>query len=631
MFIGMMVYILVFTLVFGQDNILIGVASITALLMLVERDLTTHPIANTVKFSLLNLLSGIAAFAAGFSMWGAIPLNFITMFIISYTLIFNLKNPLYFPFSLQYLFLLAMPVTLSQMPLRLLALVVGAASIMVWQMVKNRKRMTENGDSVIKEVAQSLLEKIDKKLADESADEVSEAIRKSIGSLRALIYDRREEDYYLTDEGRLRLNVSAALEKIDALLEFLEPRHEKGDIIHDVRELLTQIAQEESDEIDGVALSKASEEILESYRTNPPESSTQIRLLNNVDYLTDSLLALQQLSPQKRKIARKFGEIPRKFQKFTLRSGGPRHVTSLKMSYAIRIAIGIAFSGFLMDLFNLEEGRWMMFTVLSVIIPFYEQSHKKMRDRIFATVVGSILVFILFGIFQATSVRLGLLLLAGYLMSYIHVYRYSTIIVTFTAIGFVAMLTGETNFLTVERIGMVLSGIVIALLINKFVLPYRLTDANQHLKEMSNENLGVMLVEAKDAISGHVTEDSNNMKNLLIFNTMIEERARVNLKAAGDETADEVFGPRRLASNTLYELLMWKEMHGMTEDIQEQSVQALKRLHNYWEKQETNGTLLVELHHTMTADPVMVNKIILNILIETTEQFELIRKDNETL
>ncbi|WP_040285016.1 FUSC family protein [Sporosarcina koreensis] len=440
---GIMAYILLFGQLFGQQNILIGVSTITAMLMLLERDLTIHPVANTVKFAGLNLLTGLAAFAAGFSVWAAVPIHFVMMFIISYTLIFNLKKPLYLPFSLQYLFLLAIPVTASELPLRLVALVAGAVSIMGLQMLANRKRLTKNSDPLVKTICTALISKMDKKIAGEAADDENENIRKSIGSLRSMIYDQREEDYYLTEEGRLRLNISAALEKIDTLLDSLEPRHDAGGVVANVRALLSHIADSEGKVIDAAAISRESEQILESYRSNPPESSVQLRLLNNVDYLTDSLLALEELAPEIRKITRKFEEIPLKFKKLTLGSA-PNHVTSLKLSYAVRMATGIAISGFLMDYFELAEGRWMMFTVLSVIIPFYEQSHKKMRDRIFATIVGAILVWIVFTLFPSNPVRTGLLLLAGYLMSYVKVYRYSTILVTFSAIGSVALITNET-------------------------------------------------------------------------------------------------------------------------------------------------------------------------------------------
>ncbi|MDW0110634.1 FUSC family protein [Sporosarcina aquimarina] len=399
-------------------------------------------------------------------------------------------------------------------------------------------------------------------------------------------------------------------------------------MLQDVRMILTKIVEESSEGIDAAELSQASEEVRNSYAARPPKSSVKLRLLNNVEYLTDSLLALQKLSPKKRKITRKLEEIPLKYKKFTLNSA-PRHVTSLKMSYAVHMATGIAISGFLMDFFNLAEGRWMMFTVLSVIIPFYEQSHKKMRDRIFATIVGAILVGVTFSIFHTSAVRTGLLLFAGYLMSFVKVYRYSTILVTFSAIGSVALITGETQFLTVERLLMVLAGVCIALLVNKFVFPYKLTDANVHLKEMSNDVLAEMLSEARGAVSGKTTIGSHTMKNLLIISTMIEERARVNLQAAGEDVADELFAPRRLAGNTFYELQMWKEMHGMNADISNRAIVIIGQLETCWAKRESCKLVIQQLNLSLAEEPVLENKIIFSILLEIAYKFDEITTEDE--
>ncbi|GKV70045.1 FUSC family protein [Sporosarcina sp. NCCP-2716] len=624
LFVGMMAYILLFGGLFGQNNILIGVAAITAMLMMLERDLTIHPVANTVKLTGLNVVTGLAAFAAQFSIWTAVPIHFVMMFIISYTLIFNLKNPLYLPFSLQYLFLLAVPVSAAELPIRLLALAVGAVSIMALQLLVNRKRIAKKGTPIVKKVSASLLKKIDCKLEGESADELDEEIRKSIGSLRSMIYDQREEDYYLTEEGRLQLNVSAALEKINALLDSLEPRHEAGSVIDDVRTLLGRIADEKTEEIDAKALSEAADETLYSYQEKPPQSATLLRLLSNVDYLTESLLALKNLAPEKRKLTRKLVEIPLKFRKLSLGST-PAHTASIKVSYAVRMATGIAFAGFLMAYFNLAEGRWILFTVLSVVIPFYEQSHKKMRDRIFATITGGLLVWILFTVFQTNAIRTGLLLLSGYLMSYVKVYRYSTILVTFSAIGSVALVTGETQFLTVERAVMVLIGVFIGLLVNRFVLPYKLEDAERDLEEMSNDTLASMLSETKESLLSSKAGGSDNVKNLLIISTMIEERARVNLQAAGKEAPDEQFLARRLAASTMYELIEWSELHGAEKELASQAAEVLGRLEHGLENGKDLRQLETDLYTALRNEPDLELKITLSILLELIENFSQIK------
>ena len=144
-------------------------------------------ISNTVLFIIIIGFIGIAAYLTGFNVWLAVPINFIVMFVISYSLLFNLKNALYFPFSLQYLFILAMPVAAEAMPLRLASLVFGALAIMGVQMIANRDRVGKSGSKKVQAISQALIEKIRLVQKGESQEEISTQITGDISSLRSII------------------------------------------------------------------------------------------------------------------------------------------------------------------------------------------------------------------------------------------------------------------------------------------------------------------------------------------------------------------------------------------------------------------------------------------------------------
>ena len=110
-FIFVMIFILGFKAVFGTENTLIGVSSITATFMLLGRDFTGQPLKNTLMFIGINLLMGLGTAVADMNIWLAIPINFIVVYAFSYIFTYNLREPLYFPFGLQYVFLISSPVT----------------------------------------------------------------------------------------------------------------------------------------------------------------------------------------------------------------------------------------------------------------------------------------------------------------------------------------------------------------------------------------------------------------------------------------------------------------------------------------------------------------------------------------
>ena len=95
LYVVILAFIIIFKAIFGDENTLIGVTTITAMLMFMGTNLTISPGKNTVKLLAINLLTGISAYLATLNMWTAIPINFITMFILSYSFYYNLKNLIY--------------------------------------------------------------------------------------------------------------------------------------------------------------------------------------------------------------------------------------------------------------------------------------------------------------------------------------------------------------------------------------------------------------------------------------------------------------------------------------------------------------------------------------------------------
>ena len=79
-----MFFVITFKSIFGEENTLIGVTTITATFMFLERDFTGSPLKNTLKFIGINLLIGIGtSLIVASNMWLGLIINFIVVFIFS--------------------------------------------------------------------------------------------------------------------------------------------------------------------------------------------------------------------------------------------------------------------------------------------------------------------------------------------------------------------------------------------------------------------------------------------------------------------------------------------------------------------------------------------------------------------
>ena len=545
LYVFIMAFVITFKIIFGDKNILVGVMGITAILMLTQINLTVSPGKNLVKLLIINLGIGIFTYLANLNIWAAIPINFIGIFVIAYTFYYNLKSPVYLPFTLQYMFLLATPITAAELPMRLLSLLVAPIGIMLIQFVVNKNKTTKVGNKLIGGICDNLIKKINN---DENKVEINEAIKKNANDFRKIIYDNRKDNFYVTEEGRIKLNIVVILEKLSNLLdESTNNKQLLNDLIVCLQELKYSLGKE--DNLKNIAdnISK----ILNNYKRDNINDLVSLRILNTINMLDISLGELKSLGKENYNTIKANKSIPEQYKMINIHKK-EFYTKSVKFSYAIRVSLGITISAFIADYFKFPEGRWIYFTAFAIIIPIYELSKKKLKDRIFATLVGGAIIVIVFTLFKNMLIRMLVIMAAGYLRSYTSTYRYGTIYTTICAIGAAAMTGGEV-VLTIDRIVFVIFGTIIAIIINRFVLPVRMKDAN---KELLGTYRGVLYKMLNEVYEGAINKNNNTheMDTLLLVTTMIEERLVANNGNSIIEENSSYFDKLRVLIIDIYQL-----------------------------------------------------------------------------
>lgn len=597
LYVFIMAFVITFKIIFGDKNILVGVMGITAILMLTQINLTVSPGKNLVKLLIINLGIGIFTYLANINIWAAIPINFIGIFVIAYTFYYNLKSPVYLPFTLQYMFLLATPITAAELPMRLLSLLVAPIGIMLIQFVVNKNKTTKVGNKLIGGICDNLIKKINN---DENKVEINEAIKKNANDFRKIIYDNRKDNFYVTEEGRIKLNIVVILEKLSNLLdESTNNKQLLNDLIVCLQELKYSLGKE--DNLKNIAdnISK----ILNNYKRDNINDLVSLRILNTINMLDISLGELKSLGKENYNTIKANKSIPEQYKMINVHKK-EFYTKSVKFSYAIRVSLGITISAFIADYFKFPEGRWIYFTAFAIIIPIYELSKKKLRDRIFATLVGGAIIVIVFTLFKNMLIRMLVIMAAGYLRSYTSTYRYGTIYTTICAIGAAAM-TGGAVVLTIDRIVFVIFGTIIAIIINRFVLPVRMKDAN---KELLGTYGGVLYKMLNEVYEGAINKNNNTheMDTLLLVTTMIEERLVANNGNSIIEENSSYFDKLRVLIIDIYQLYRLVKRSEIKHN--NDMVEDLKLLSNLENINIDNEIKSVE-EHIKTAEG-MDNKII---------------------
>ena len=219
-FIFIVLFISVFQTVFGQENNIVGVILTILMASSMMRDLTSTPLKHLViQSSVLVAMAVSACLVVILNPWIALIINFIMITIILYSFTYEYASNLYFPYILSYLFMIFIgPVTLEQLPKRVLSMLAGALCIMVYQFVKGRKRVVDTTrDSLTVIIDEALV--CTQCLIDGAGKPADlEEVRKNLYKLCKMVYERRKRVLCVSDANFAMIDSARGLENLILVL-----------------------------------------------------------------------------------------------------------------------------------------------------------------------------------------------------------------------------------------------------------------------------------------------------------------------------------------------------------------------------------------------------------------------------
>ena len=499
LFVGILLFINIFNMMFGQENSVVGVAVITASLMLLQRDLTASPLENFMNLAIFNVFTGVCAYIANINMWIGIPINFVALFVIGYLCSSNLKFPVIIGFGLQYLFMLFTPVYGKSFIMRIAGLIFGAFFAMLLQVIANKNKLKKNFKNTLIGIITDFINQL------ENGKESYNLINDKVNIIKKIVYESRKKDFYMCDEGKKVTNIIYLLEKINIILENNSLDNDleaKKYIIKSLKDFKVSI---ENDNLD-------TSNIKIDYSRY---SSEVINILRLFDKVENEVISLSKVELNG-KI--NFYDIPEKFKMIKVLKNNLNR-DSLKFSYGLRLAIVSTISIFIVNLFNIPEGKWIAYTILSLTQPYMESSKIRTRQRIEGTLIGGVIIGVAFILVKDSSARGMIILLAGYLNSFMKDYRNLIIVVTVSAVASTVVEGGAFGIATL-RLLLILTGAIFAGIGTKFIIPYKIVDGNKEIENGYEKIIKTM----EEDIREH--KDENVVKSLYLIPAFLETKLK---------------------------------------------------------------------------------------------------------
>ncbi|SHJ43994.1 FUSC family protein [Parasporobacterium paucivorans] len=169
-------------------------------------------------------------------------------------------------------------------------------------------------------------------------------------------------------------------------------------------------------------------------------------------------------------------------RKLKLREAKP-DVRRFRFRFALRqvlIVTPCLVFGYLVPEYN---SYWMAISVFFMMIPIYENTMKRIIQRVRGSLAGIIICMILFAIFKSFWARVVLMTIFNFLIYCVDSYAFMVTYITGSALS-LNLLEPSVPLMMLQRIGYTLVGAGIAFLANKYVFPIRVKNEMGYMQKL---------------------------------------------------------------------------------------------------------------------------------------------------
>lgn len=499
-------FITIFQTIFGAENSIVGVTLTILMSASMLRDMTAEPLKHLLLQAFVLMLMALSACLVNvLDPWLAVVINFCTAFIILYTFTYEHSTHMYFPYILSYLFFIFItPVSLAQLPKRLISMAVGALCIIIYQMVMGRKRIVNTTRSSLDHMLTEAIHSIEELDTNTIDNTRSQRVRKELYDLSRLVYERRKKVLCISDAGIAMLNCGRGLEY-----------------------LLLQISDETLDSHQLQLLKQQLNEFKEVIHQENELSSKILLIQNeaidkNLRFIHQNLEAMNNQENRNRYNQTSLSLIVRLKALFGY--------SEVRMNYALRVAFLIALFTLLTQQLHLTYGKWLLFTLASVSLPYTDDIKPKARKRLIATIVGCVISVIAYTLLPASGARTGIMMASGFMSfffaDYVGTYAMSTIGALGGAVFITYFTFTDITQIAMIRIVYIVIGIVIAYLFNCVLFPYSRKKATAQLCDKYAQTTDLL-----SDLTAHENSDSQLYYGLMIQVHLLEEKIIQNALA----------------------------------------------------------------------------------------------------
>lgn len=526
--------------IFGVENTIIGLIIAMASYAFLRLDLTSYPIYKSMIFLILNLFLAISAYISAINPFVGLIINFLILFTVSFIYTTEFKNVISYIFLLLYVYMWEYPISLDELPRRLVAMGVGVFIIIGIHILFNRRNFKKNSNNIIIRSIRNIQKEICHIINESYREKENIYIDSELRKLLILIEGRNNNKFIENHKDDIYFNIVLILERINSIINKVGKVNNKSkdviDYLNSLNHDLENITLFLERKVDCINEEKA--DLNKDCTTNNwtdkeyaflGECTELIRLLEK---------NINNLYEYNRKKSRKRIKVKFNFKELVIGNSSLK-MKNLRVAYSLKLAIAVSLIMFIVDLFKIPQGRWIVTSVYVVIQPYEEETLTKAIKRFKGTIIGVIIYISIFTFFPHIIPLELLLLILMFLYFVQKDYDKKVVCTALMTLSF-GLSRSTVGYLAFYRFLFVIIGIAIALGVNKIIFPQSVKNSIYDLKERYLELTSKLLYELKSIL--YEEKYNENTVKLLLDCNLIESKLIENkLIAENLELKDLVY------------------------------------------------------------------------------------------
>lgn len=518
----------------GEKNIMLAIPLALTSAVLGRQNLYVKPVNKMFKFIIIDIIIVICAFIASLNMWSGIIVDLLSIFLIIYMMVSPYDLTFYKPFLMLYIFSQYSKISILELPSRIMVIVIGLVVILVVNYIKKINEKDILGNSIRKSMnlIKEQLENISKESYDNKLEEKCSIIMRG---LAYRIYITRYRKYFTTKLGTIQFNLYMNIEYLNLYLKEIQVKFARENINEDYLKNIRL-------QIDNI-IEICSENKVENNEKTIDDTYYEYKYCNkDLDFLQNIIkeifLNIKRLKNINIKDINKiykewerddFDKTSKVFKEYL-------RVDSIRFKFAMRMAVVLTIALFSAEVLGFYKIIWAVITVMSVMQPYYEDTIKKTKDRIIGNVVAIIFTGVIINIINTKYFTITILVISTYLL---FAFKDYSKISLFAAISSICLssLSESINILIFYRVIYVIVGLIIVLIANKFIFPYRLKDGLVQIKEKIIRYDNYFIESIKENLV-HKNKE-NRIRDLIVHITLLNEKLYLRNLQCKDKKINE--------------------------------------------------------------------------------------------